>query len=699
MKFSPGNAQHIGARSEQQDSFGFSDPDDRSFVAHAGVAAVVADGMGGLANGGAASSTAVHAFLKAYESKDPAEPIPDALLRSINSANHAVMTLWRKSGAKDNLGTTLAAVVLHEDWLYWVSAGDSRVYFYQGGRLTRLTTDHVYAADLDEQVGKGRITREQAITHPEREALTSYLGLETLPRVDRSVRAFPVKPGDNVVICSDGLYRALSDEEIAGSLEKDARRTCETLVERAVAKHIARQDNITVIALKCQEEETTWERLAKPLATAAVLVVLIVGGFLFWWRSVPRISLFTADQARIQAGESAVLRWSVNRGTVLITGIGRMDQKTGARSVSPSRKTTYTLVAQNLFGSDQRSIDVDVVPPRKTATLAAPNIAVFRADPPTVKAGGSVRLSWKVEGKVSEVRLGGQKVKPQDSRTIPNVRGATTFTLTATGPQGQDSARDLQVAVSVSPPRIILFTATPKSIQAGKSAVLKWSVKDAAVIRIDPALGGAELQPAGTEKVSPAATTAYTLTAAGTGKPATAKATVTVVAAPKTPVKIAGFASDKPEIREGGVATLKWAVTGDVRSVTIDNGIGQVKSADSRKVTPSSKTTYTLTAVGAGGVTGTAQVTVDILQPPKIEVFEAAPDGQGWRLRWQVTGADRAGTRVSIEPGVGRVEASCPPDGRVIQSATPDQLTLTVEGPGGTDSKHVTLLSKSGPSQ
>ena len=299
MKFSPGNAQHIGARSEQQDSFGFSDPDDRSFVAHAGVAAVVADGMGGLANGGAASSTAVHAFLKAYESKDPAEPIPDALLRSINSANHAVMTLWRKSGAKDNLGTTLAAVVLHEDWLYWVSAGDSRVYFYQGGRLTRLTTDHVYAADLDEQVGKGRITREQAITHPEREALTSYLGLETLPRVDRSVRAFPVKPGDNVVICSDGLYRALSDEEIAGSLEKDARRTCETLVERAVAKHIARQDNITVIALKCQEEETTWERLAKPLATAAVLVVLIVGGFLFWWRSVPRISLFTADQARI----------------------------------------------------------------------------------------------------------------------------------------------------------------------------------------------------------------------------------------------------------------------------------------------------------------------------------------------------------------------------------------------------------------
>ena len=188
MRLAAGNAQHAGSREEQQDAFGFSDLSDRELVENAGVAAVVADGMGGLADGDLASKVAVRVFLNSYASKDPAETIPDALLRAIQQANHAVTNLSRETRAGNSLGTTLAAMVMHEDWLYWISAGDSRVYLYRDGRVTRLTSDHNYAADLEEDVIKGTITREEALHHPDRAALTSYLGCETLPNVDRSIR-------------------------------------------------------------------------------------------------------------------------------------------------------------------------------------------------------------------------------------------------------------------------------------------------------------------------------------------------------------------------------------------------------------------------------------------------------------------------------------------------------------------------------
>src|SRR5664280_1455811 len=151
MKFAAGNAQHIGARPEQQDAFGFSDPKRNDFTQHAGFLGVVADGMGGIAGGREASLTAVHAFLAAYDAKGPAETITDALLRSMNEANQAVVSLGRRN-AEQNTCTTLAAAVLHESGLYWISAGDTRVYLLRDQRLTRLTADHTYGRQLDESV-------------------------------------------------------------------------------------------------------------------------------------------------------------------------------------------------------------------------------------------------------------------------------------------------------------------------------------------------------------------------------------------------------------------------------------------------------------------------------------------------------------------------------------------------------------------
>ena len=153
MRYRPGNAQEIGGREEQQDAFAFSDIGDEAFADHGGVLAVVADGMGGLAGGRAASQTAVRTFLDAYCGKAPGDGIDTALDRAIHVANQAVCDLVSTRASDAERGTTLVAGVLHDDGLRWISVGDSRIYLVRSGHAEQVTLDHNYALELDGKVG------------------------------------------------------------------------------------------------------------------------------------------------------------------------------------------------------------------------------------------------------------------------------------------------------------------------------------------------------------------------------------------------------------------------------------------------------------------------------------------------------------------------------------------------------------------
>jgi serine/threonine protein phosphatase PrpC len=249
----PGNCQHIGSRSSQQDAFGFSDKDDLAFVAHGGVLAVVADGMGGMAHGGEASHIAVRAFLRAYMAKSADETVPSALRRAIDMANHAVTSLAYQTD-EGNVGTTLVAAVVHRDALHWVSVGDSRLYLWRDRRLTQLTEDHIYANELDRDAANGNISREDAINHPERRSLTSYLGLTSLDLIDYNPQPFPLFGGDRLLLCSDGLYVALVESEIAPLFNHDTQQAAEDLVTIVLAKGRHGQDNLTVAILACESD-------------------------------------------------------------------------------------------------------------------------------------------------------------------------------------------------------------------------------------------------------------------------------------------------------------------------------------------------------------------------------------------------------------------------------------------------------------
>ncbi|OYW20266.1 MAG: hypothetical protein B7Z52_02495 [Burkholderiales bacterium 12-64-5] len=238
-----GNAQHIGGRKDQQDSFGFSSIADPMFAAHAGVAAVLADGMGGLAHGELASRTAVHAFLLHYQLKTTAETIPQALARSLAAANDAVIAL----GPEGELGATLVAAVVAGAHLHWITVGDSALTLFRGGQFCLLAELHTYASELDARVRLGEISAAAALADPQREALSSYLGQRRLERVERSGDPLELAAGDRVLLASDGIFKTLSAAEMAEAMPGSAQETCDALLERVLLKSLPEQDNATVI--------------------------------------------------------------------------------------------------------------------------------------------------------------------------------------------------------------------------------------------------------------------------------------------------------------------------------------------------------------------------------------------------------------------------------------------------------------------
>ncbi|MDR1510904.1 MAG: protein phosphatase 2C domain-containing protein [Synergistaceae bacterium] len=273
-----GNYQNIGTREEQQDSFGWSKLDDDEFIGHGGKLSIICDGMGGLQNGREASLSAIQAFRDAYMSKGTAESIPDALHRAVQYTNEQVLALAKRIGQEGNCGSTLVAAVLHKDCLYWISVGDSHIYLWRGSKLQLLNKEHIYANTLDKAVREGILSEEDASMNPDREALTSYIGIPELKEIDSgSMNGIP--PGAGVVLCSDGLYKVLSDTEMSRVFDPDAQKWAENLISATLKKGKAHQDNITVTVLL--REGAKKRRKPEFFFIAMGSVLLLLAGVLF----------------------------------------------------------------------------------------------------------------------------------------------------------------------------------------------------------------------------------------------------------------------------------------------------------------------------------------------------------------------------------------------------------------------------------
>ncbi|MDR0647884.1 MAG: protein phosphatase 2C domain-containing protein [Synergistaceae bacterium] len=248
LEITPDSAQHIGERGEQQDAYGCFDYAANA-VTHAGYLAVVADGMGGMVLGKEAAVVAVSAFIDAY-GKKAGKAIPDALRQAAFEANAAVLGMAGERGVRGETGTTLIAAVIRDDELYWISVGDSRIYLLDRQSIAQLNEEHNLKSRLERLAARGLVDAEEALTHPQREALLSYIGIEDLTEMDIPRTPVKLARGCCVLLCSDGLYRALPDEEILSAAWRSApREMARELVAAAIGKGKRHQDNVTAITL------------------------------------------------------------------------------------------------------------------------------------------------------------------------------------------------------------------------------------------------------------------------------------------------------------------------------------------------------------------------------------------------------------------------------------------------------------------
>jgi protein phosphatase len=206
--------------------------------------AAVADGVSGDEGGEVASQTALEALLSAYREDDARQPAGQRLYRAAQNANIAVYDRASVVPELRGMSTTLTAVAVDRGELTCVHVGDSRLYLLSGGSITQLTKDHTIAAERERM---GLISAERARTHPDRSVLTRCVGRELIVNRDRLLRR--VLQGDALLLCSDGLYNVLSDEEIlSAAYGLPPEPACRRLIDAANAR--GTPDNVTAAVIR-----------------------------------------------------------------------------------------------------------------------------------------------------------------------------------------------------------------------------------------------------------------------------------------------------------------------------------------------------------------------------------------------------------------------------------------------------------------
>lgn len=232
-----------GARSGQQDCF-FVSPVEEA----AGLLAIVADGMGGLADGDKVSQAAVSAMAQGfYHVKGTPQQV---LLQLAAQANAAVNGLLGEEGLYRS-GSTLTAGLIRDGAFHYLSIGDSRIALYRGGVLYQLNREHIYRNELYVNYVNGNETLEGAAGHPKAAGLTSFLGMGELKYIDLPAESIGVLPGDRFLLMSDGVYNALSPLELKEALSKGPGEAAQALDSAIKAKGYQNQDNYTAVILNC----------------------------------------------------------------------------------------------------------------------------------------------------------------------------------------------------------------------------------------------------------------------------------------------------------------------------------------------------------------------------------------------------------------------------------------------------------------
>lgn len=276
-----GSKTHVGCvREHNEDSLAVAPP-----------LYVVCDGMGGHAAGEVASEIAVTTIVE----RAPRRPDAYELGQAVEAANLAIIHAAEEGKGRAGMGTTCTAAMLENERLIIAQVGDSRAYLLHNGKLQQITRDHSLMADLIES---GRITPDEARSHPQRSVITRALGSD--PRTEPDLYEINVNTGDRLLLCSDGLSTMLEDPEIADIMRRtaDPQRCADRLVDEAVAA--GGHDNVTVVVVDVTGFAEVRHRmlaLKTKLLFGAVLacMALVIGGAAFAFNYIMNNSAYLAE--------------------------------------------------------------------------------------------------------------------------------------------------------------------------------------------------------------------------------------------------------------------------------------------------------------------------------------------------------------------------------------------------------------------
>jgi len=227
-------------RSNNQDFVAWKEPADAEEEARDGWLYILADGAGGMDAGEVASQYATERTLHHYLDGEDTADWRERLHGAMQTANSELRELSARKDKNSRMATTMVATVVHDSEAHVANVGDSRAYLWREGELRQITKDQSLVAKL---LDEGAITAEEAARHPRKNVILYSLGSEREPQID--LYDLALQPDDRLLVCSDGLTRHVSDEEIGIVLgQQEPEEATETLVN--LANERGGEDNVSV---------------------------------------------------------------------------------------------------------------------------------------------------------------------------------------------------------------------------------------------------------------------------------------------------------------------------------------------------------------------------------------------------------------------------------------------------------------------
>ena len=249
LSYQAANIQGVGTRTGQEDSFAFVNAMDVTRIREQGLLALMADGMGGMADGKLVSNTAVSLLLEEFQKMDRSRDMARQLRESIYRANDALNRQFRGNG-----GTTLVACIFYRERLYLASVGDSCIYLKRESGIFRLNREQNWRQELYVRATEeGNLDPSWADADPDRMRLSEFLGKAELGDVDAVYRPWMLQDGDTLLLCSDGVGGVLTEQMLYECLSrKTPEQACACMEQKIREQGRVHQDNYTALVIMCR---------------------------------------------------------------------------------------------------------------------------------------------------------------------------------------------------------------------------------------------------------------------------------------------------------------------------------------------------------------------------------------------------------------------------------------------------------------